>query len=147
VAPLRVDLDTSGIAEAYGELSGIARRAREGKAVFDRFARWLMASERTHLQRGPFTPLDPDTIRQKGNARPLHASGLLEAALTVWRAPGQKLSIRDESMTFGLKPNGDAFYGAFHQYGRSVPVRKPLDVPYDAERRLADFLLDHLMGA
>lgn len=144
---LYIELSERGSREAAENLRGIGRRAMNARPVWDKLARWIMSYDAGRFRAQPWKPLDADTVRQKGNKRILRLTGTLERALTIWHAPGQTLDIEDDAMRFGLDPRGVAYYGAFHQLGKGVPVRKVLDLPpRAASRRAGELLLDHLMG-
>jgi hypothetical protein len=145
---VRLDIEARGVEHASGLFSDKGKRIADVKPVWRELTRWLNLWERWRFGgSNGWAPLDEDTVRQKGgNARILHLTGVLERALTTWRAPGQRLRIGRESMQFGLAPNGAAYYGRFHQYGESVPERTVLEWPLGAPDKASSILLRHLQG-
>lgn len=147
---MNLDLDVSGDERALRRLLRIAHGAESPRPFMDRVARLFLRETKGRWAASPWAPLDPDTVRRKArqgqDPRVLRATGALERALTVWRAPGQQLKIKPFELVFGLRHGGTAYYGRFHQQGRGVPRREILSITPQMVRRvhqaLRDFLLD-----
>jgi hypothetical protein len=146
---VRAEIRVLGEKKAAMRFRDMAVAAENNSSFFRAAARILMRATAQRFSASPWVPLDKETIRQtarKGrDIRVLRATHTLEHALTMWGAPGQKLEITDDELTFGLTPNGAAYYGRFHQTGASVPKRKLLSVE-GAQNRLNVAYRNHIMG-
>lgn len=147
---MRITLTEKGTGIAAGRLRDLAHRSEDATEVFGKIARLLMRDEAERFSRSRWTPLDPDTVRQKAKAkrdpRILRATGRLRAALTVWGFPGQRLDIGPDELVFGLDDQGPAYYGKFHQRGEGVPKRTIVQATPNTRREVREALLDHLLG-
>lgn len=139
----------SGHREAAQRFERLSDRLSNLRPFFDRAADVILEDNRKTWARSTWAPLDPDTIRRKAreghSSKPLHESGTLRRALTVRGAPGQKLDIDRDKLTFGLDRNGPAYYGRFHQSGQGNPIRKVMTVSGSLRRNLREELLDYLL--
>lgn len=142
---MRVTIGVVGDDVAAARLNGVGARALNAAPVFELVARDLMADGRRRFDSngfGRWPALDPQTIRRKSqrgqSPRVLEATGRLRAALTTPGAPGQRLDIGRDEMTFGLVPNGAAYYGRFHQAGRGVPKRLVLSATTLRRKQISD---------
>lgn len=147
---MRLSVDVFGDVLVADRLRRVSQRLEYARPFFERVGRLILEANKQHFRSASWTPLDPDTVRQKarkGQSRGiLRATGRLERALTVWGAPGQKMRIDHDSVTVGIDPLGEAKYGLFHQEGRSVPKR-PLVNPNRLQiARVHQALQDHIFG-
>jgi phage gpG-like protein len=150
-----LDLEQRGASQAAARINRLADNAADSRGFFDKVAKILLRQSQDRWRRNGYgwTPLDPDTIRQKAKRKQsggiLRATGALQKALTVWRAPGQKVVFASDHFIFGLKIGGEsereAFYGHFHQTGKGVPKRVVLKATQATRRNVRKALLDHLM--
>jgi phage gpG-like protein len=142
---------------AYGEklvsrkLDRLAGRAVQARPAFMAIADTLRGYEkRLFASEGasggaPWKPLAASTIAQKLAAghdpRILHATGRLRASLADKHAPGHLEHATHDSLTFGsLVP-----YGGYHQRGRGVPRRRPLQYGENQKRYILKKLQKYVM--
>lgn len=141
---MRIELEARGVRDASDLFSEMGHRIVDPSPVWRRMIGLLMRVNAARFKAQPWAPLDEDTRRRKKDPRILHLTGTLERALTAWGAPGQRLDVDPDGFTFGLTPNGDAYYGRFHHFGESNPRRPVMEPPPYFSRRGADWLLDYL---
>lgn len=131
--------------EAYGEqlvarqLTRWADRAVDARPAFDAIATQLMAFEDARFEAqgyGTWPPLAASTVAQKRreglDPRILHATHDLRNSLTRRGDEHQQLIVTDDFLLFGTTLD----YAGFHQRGRGVPRRRPLQFS-EAEKKLA----------
>ena len=141
---MRIDIDERGARAAARLINNGARRASDARPVFRTrvYDHLLAAEEAVFSATGPATwePLKAKTREAKkrpgrypthgGRARGgqpiMRASGRLHRTLTKKRQRGQKRVIGRREMTFGLKHNGPAYYGRFHQTGAGAQEVRPI---------------------
>lgn len=133
-----LELSVHGDAQAERRLTHMGRKAEHTHPILSDLADELIAGER-RWWRGPrWVPLAASTrerkLREGLSPRAMRATGRLEAALTVRGAPGQRLDITHDSVTFGLQPGGAAYYGKFAQKGIGEPKRVVIPAPTPATR-------------
>lgn len=147
---MRFILDVNGADSAARHIREIAHRAESPRQFFVEAAQMIVRDNKQLWQHNAWSPLDPDTVRRKASQnqprQTLRATGTLERALTVWRAPGQKFEVDRNKMTIGLEPRGVASYGQYHQSGQGNPRRKILEMSRSTKDRVLKTLLSYLVG-
>ena len=147
---MRFDLEIRGDEQASRRISKMAGRARRMRPALSDSADVLINAERRSFRSRRWEPLAASTLewreRQGTGKRVLHETGTLESALTVRGAPGQLLTFKKDTVTFGLKSGrAPAFYGRFHQTGQGVPKRVVIPKPTARTRReMAKIVKRHL---
>ena len=150
-----LDLEQRGATEAAARVNRLADNYNDSYGFFLKVEQIFLKQSRARWSRNGYgwKPLDADTIRQKAKKHQsggiLRATGALEKALTVWKAPGQKRYFGGEFFLWGLLIGGskgrDAFYGHFHQKGKGVPKREVLKATQATRRNVKKALEEHLM--
>lgn len=113
-------------------LDRYAGRAIKAKPAFELIERdtrgWEKDLFKTDGASGgdPWAPLAPSTVKAKAQAgldpRVLQATRALRKSLTVKSDPEHEEIITDDFLVFGSKLD----YAGYHQKGRGVPKRRPL---------------------
>lgn len=144
---MRITIDISGDKQVNRELLRVGERAGDARPAFSVIADILMdetaeqfATQGAHAS-GGWQPLAPSTVREKQRAG-FGARGILERTLALEKSltmrgdANQILEIERDGMTFGTSLR----YGEYHQLGRGVPQRRPVELTEDARRRIVKVL-------
>lgn len=143
---------------AHGEtlvarrLDRLAGRAVEARPAFEAIAVTLRGYEKRLFDSegasggAPWKPLAASTIMQKAregqDPRILHATGRLRRSLAVAHAPGHLEHATHTSLTFGSLVS----YSGYHQRGRGVPQRRPLQYTENQKRRIMTILQTFILA-
>jgi phage gpG-like protein len=131
----RFEIQVVGDEVTERHLNDIADRAADPRPGLRRVADMFRDHERDVFAtagEGTWRPLQPETIRQKGSARPLVATGALMRSLTV-RGGGNLQRVTRTQLRFGTK----VWYAKFQKkHGRP-----PIMVGPAEDQRVADILV------
>lgn len=136
-----------GLDDAIGDLGDLADRLTGGRDVMDALVDPLLELQQewwNSAGRGTWAPDKPQTIerdRRDGQSTELmHGTDALERASTTRDAPGQRIDLQDDALTFEIEL---PYAGPLQDNGRSAV----LDVSDRDAERLATAYLDQLIDA
>jgi phage gpG-like protein len=137
---------TTGDKAAAARLHRLGQKARFARPILTDIVDEIIEIQQDRWRKGRFKKLAPSTLARKRregqDPRPLRASGALMRSLTEDNAPNQTKIVRDDYLVFGTT----LYYARFHNIGKGVPKRKPLDItPRQREplvQRIMDFLTE-----
>lgn len=144
---MQIVFEISGEKQVNRELLRVGEYAGDARPAFSAIADLIMdetaeqfASEGRHAS-GGWKPLADSTLREKarlgfGSRGILERTLDLERSLTVRGDANQILEIEPDALTFGSSLR----YGDYHQLGRGVPQRRPVELTEDARRRVVKVL-------
>lgn len=135
---LRIDADTGHVVDDF---LGFMRRLEKPAVGFELVADYLRGRELHRFATrgdGAWPPDSKETVRRKGNNRPLYDTGALFRSLTAPDAKGSVVRPRGQQMTFGTS----LFYARFVSKKRPLFNTTTVDRTESAGRMMA-----WLMGA
>lgn len=135
MAGLNISLSLDGDVQFNRTLIGISDRADDMRGGFQAAADVIMEAEKRQFATqgafgsGGWQPLAPATVAMKQalglDNGILDRTGILRRSLSIKGSSGQVLVIAPHQFVFGTSVE----YAGFHQNGRGVPTRKPLELP------------------
>lgn len=162
--PFRLDIEDDGkIDEIADRYQAVSRRSKDLRPIAGFVQGQWLGSERRLFEARPWRPKSASTRRRyRWTIRPfsapyrrvrvdpagptLRATGHLQDTLTRANEPGQLLrrrsSVGSISITVGLRPKGDAIYGAFLKNGGRDPLSFDDRAVEDTTGDLVDWLLE-----
>ena len=140
--PLRLQLEVFGDVQLDRELLRFSGRVTDLRPVWEALAADFEAIEAGQFNSqgargsGGWQPLAESTVRQKArhpewDQRILHRTLALRNSLTDAGAPGAVRQIAPAEMLVG----STVAYGVFHQQGKGVPRRRPVELTAADRRR------------
>lgn len=144
---MQIVFEISGEKQVNRELLRIGEYAGDAQPAFSAIADLIMdetaeqfATEGRHAS-GGWKPLAESTLREKarlgfGSRGILERTLALERSLTERGNANQILETTPDSLTFGTSLR----YGDYHQLGRGVPQRRPVELTESARRQVVKIL-------
>jgi Phage virion morphogenesis family len=139
---MQLEITAHGEKVVARRLDRLAGRAVEARPAFEAIGTTLRGYEKRLFDSegasggAPWTHLEEATVMAKAHHEPpldpriLHATGRLRRSLSEAHAPGHLEHATHTSLTFGSL----VLYSGYHQRGRGVPRRRPLQYTENQKR-------------
>jgi len=149
----QIHVSVSGMAAATRRLNGIIHQLEDMDDALEAIGEYMVNSTRTRIYRDhrspdgdPWAPLEENTVKKKGHARPLYETGDLVNSVGV-------LEYDDGGVIIGTDDSSQPYAeymqdGFFHKRAkRWIPARPFLGISDTNVTRIRRIILDHIMEA